>query len=66
LHKVLSYAAREVLDLCFTLLDAAAIMPYYFYLCDVIPGGEHWRLSPAPPGRGRSRGGGTVGVMSPQ
>jgi KamA family protein len=34
-----------LLDLCFALLDEAAIMPYYFYLCDMIPGAEHWRLS---------------------
>ena len=34
-----------LLDLCFALLDEAAIMPYYFYTCDMIPGSEHWRLS---------------------
>jgi lysine 2,3-aminomutase len=34
-----------MLDLCFALLDEAAIMPYYFYMCDMIPGSEHWRLS---------------------
>ncbi|MFG2600643.1 KamA family radical SAM protein [Streptomyces sp. NPDC048462] len=33
-----------LLDLCFALLDSAGIMPYYFYLCDMIPGAEHWRL----------------------
>jgi lysine 2,3-aminomutase len=27
------------------LLDEARIMPYYFYMCDMIPGSEHWRLS---------------------
>jgi lysine 2,3-aminomutase len=27
------------------LLDGAAIMPYYFYLCDLIPNAEHWRLA---------------------
>jgi lysine 2,3-aminomutase len=26
------------------LLDHAKIMPYYFYLCDMIPNSEHWRL----------------------
>ena len=36
-----------LLDLCFALLDGAGIMPYYFYLCDIIPGAEHWRLSVA-------------------
>jgi lysine 2,3-aminomutase len=34
-----------LLDLCFALLDEAQIMPYYFYLCDMIPGSEHWRLA---------------------
>jgi lysine 2,3-aminomutase len=34
-----------LLDLCFALLDEAGIMPYYFYLCDMIPGSEHWRLA---------------------
>jgi lysine 2,3-aminomutase len=32
-----------LLDLCFTLLDHAKIMPYYFYMCDMIPNAEHWR-----------------------
>jgi len=36
---------KELLDLCFTLLDHAKIMPYYFYQCDMIPNAEHWRLS---------------------
>jgi len=35
----------QLLDLCFALLDEAAIMPYYFYMCDMIPFSEHWRLS---------------------
>jgi lysine 2,3-aminomutase len=38
-------SARALLDLCFGLLDGAGIMPYYFYLCDLIPGAEHWRLT---------------------
>jgi lysine 2,3-aminomutase len=38
-------SAPALLDLCFTLLDEAGIMPYYFYMCDMIPGSEHWRLS---------------------
>jgi lysine 2,3-aminomutase len=37
--------ADGLLDLCFALLDEAQIMPYYFYMCDMIPGSEHWRLS---------------------
>lgn len=35
--------AHSLLDLCFALLDRARIMPYYMYLCDMIPGSEHWR-----------------------
>jgi lysine 2,3-aminomutase len=34
-----------LLDLCFALLDGAGITPYYFYMCDMIPGAEHWRLT---------------------
>ncbi len=44
LHGV-NDSADALLDLCFTLLDEAGIMPYYFYMCDMIPGSEHWRLS---------------------
>jgi lysine 2,3-aminomutase len=36
---------HALLDLCFRLLDGAQIMPYYFYMCDLIPYSEHWRLS---------------------
>jgi lysine 2,3-aminomutase len=36
-----------LLDLCFGLLDGAQIMPYYFYMCDMIPFSEHWRVSVA-------------------
>ncbi len=35
----------QLLDLCFALLDEAGIMPYYFYMCDMIPNAEHWRLA---------------------
>ncbi|MGL5865702.1 MAG: KamA family radical SAM protein [Dermatophilaceae bacterium] len=34
----------ELLDLCFALQDDAGITPYYFYMCDMIPFAEHWRL----------------------
>ena len=27
------------------LLDHGKIMPYYFYICDMIPNAEHWRTS---------------------
>jgi lysine 2,3-aminomutase len=36
-----------LLDLCFALLDEASVTPYYFYMCDMIPGAEHWRLTVA-------------------
>ncbi|WP_206664080.1 KamA family radical SAM protein [Thermomonospora catenispora] len=35
---------EDLLDLSFALLDEAQIMPYYLYMCDMIPGSEHWRL----------------------
>ena len=37
--------SEALLDLCFGLLDDAGIMPYYFYMCDMIPNAEHWRLA---------------------
>jgi len=39
--------SKDLLDLCFRLLDDAKIMPYYFYMCDMIPNSEHWRVSVA-------------------
>ena len=44
LHGV-NDSADALLDLSFALLDEARIMPYYFYMCDMIPGSEHWRVS---------------------
>ena len=38
-------SAGALLDLCFVLLDEAGVTPYYFYMCDMIPGAEHWRLT---------------------
>ena len=38
---------KALLDLCFMLQDHARILPYYFYMCDVIPNSEHWRTSVA-------------------
>jgi lysine 2,3-aminomutase len=40
-------SASDLLELCFVLLDHAKIMPYYFYMCDMIPNAEHWRTSVA-------------------
>jgi lysine 2,3-aminomutase len=34
----------RLLDLCFALHGEAGIEPYYFYLCDMIPNAEHWRV----------------------
>jgi lysine 2,3-aminomutase len=36
---------EALLDLCYMLLDHAKVMPYYFYMCDMIPNSEHWRMS---------------------
>jgi lysine 2,3-aminomutase len=35
--------AADLLDLCFALQGEANILPYYFYMCDMIPNAEHWR-----------------------
>jgi lysine 2,3-aminomutase len=40
-------SVNALLELCFTLLDRANVMPYYFYMCDMIPNSEHWRISVA-------------------
>ncbi|MFD2415283.1 KamA family radical SAM protein [Amycolatopsis pigmentata] len=34
-----------LLDLCFALQGEANILPYYFYMCDMIPNSEHWRVA---------------------
>jgi lysine 2,3-aminomutase len=36
---------KDLLELSFTLLDRCGITPYYFYMCDMIPGSEHWRTA---------------------
>ncbi|HWC14481.1 MAG TPA: lysine 2,3-aminomutase [Actinomycetota bacterium] len=36
---------EALLDLSFTLLDKTKVTPYYFYMCDMIPNAEHWRLA---------------------
>ncbi|MGB5951182.1 MAG: lysine 2,3-aminomutase [Ornithinimicrobium sp.] len=38
-------SSKDLLDLCFALSDGASITPYYFYMCDMIPYAEHWRVS---------------------
>lgn len=37
-------SAESLLDLCFALHGEAGIVPYYFYMCDMIPNAEHWRI----------------------
>jgi lysine 2,3-aminomutase len=37
----------DLLELCFALQGEASILPYYFYMCDMIPNSEHWRVSVA-------------------
>jgi lysine 2,3-aminomutase len=36
--------SKDLLELSFMLLDHAKILPYYFYMCDMIPNAEHWRV----------------------
>ena len=36
---------KALLDLCFKVVDHCQITPYYFYMCDMIPNSEHWRVS---------------------
>ena len=45
LMRTVNASTTAVLDLCFALLDEAQITPYYFYMCDMIPHSEHWRIS---------------------
>ncbi len=45
LMRGVNNSSETLLELCFTLLDRARIMPYYFYMCDMIPNAEHWRLA---------------------
>ena len=35
---------KALLDLCFRLQDHGSVTPYYFYMCDMIPNSEHWRV----------------------
>jgi lysine 2,3-aminomutase len=37
--------SEDLLDLCFGLQGEAGILPYYFYMCDMIPNAEHWRVA---------------------
>jgi lysine 2,3-aminomutase len=43
LMRGVNATADDLLDLCFALQGEANILPYYFYMCDMIPNSEHWR-----------------------
>jgi lysine 2,3-aminomutase len=43
LMRGVNSSPAELLDLCFALQGEANILPYYFYMCDMIPHAEHWR-----------------------
>nr|WP_240519423.1 lysine 2,3-aminomutase [Amycolatopsis antarctica] len=45
LMKGVNDTPEQLLDLCFALQGEANILPYYFYMCDMIPNSEHWRVS---------------------
>lgn len=45
LMRGVNSTSKDLLDLCFALIDEASITPYYFYMCDMIPSAEHWRLA---------------------
>ena len=45
LMRGVNASQADLLDLSFALLDGAKVTPYYFYMCDMIPNSEHWRLS---------------------
>jgi lysine 2,3-aminomutase len=45
LMRGVNATADDLLDLCFALQGEAGILPYYFYLCDMIPNAEHWRVA---------------------
>ena len=47
LMRGVNATTHSLLDLCFALQDEAEILPYYFYMCDMIPNAEHWRVSVA-------------------
>jgi len=45
LMRGVNATAEDLLDLCFALQGEAGILPYYFYMCDMIPNAEHWRVA---------------------
>jgi lysine 2,3-aminomutase len=45
LMRGVNATSGDLLDLCFALQGEANILPYYFYMCDMIPSAEHWRVA---------------------
>ncbi|MGM1063648.1 KamA family radical SAM protein [Saccharothrix sp. Mg75] len=45
LMKGVNATPDDLLDLCFALQGEANVLPYYFYMCDMIPNAEHWRVA---------------------
>jgi lysine 2,3-aminomutase len=45
LMRGVNATSESLLDLCFALQGEANILPYYFYMCDMIPNAEHWRVA---------------------
>jgi lysine 2,3-aminomutase len=45
LMRGVNATSADLLDLCFGLQGEAGILPYYFYMCDMIPNAEHWRVA---------------------
>ncbi|MFH8515275.1 KamA family radical SAM protein [Streptomyces gelaticus] len=45
LMRGVNTTAKALLDLCMVLQGEANILPYYFYMCDMIPNAEHWRVA---------------------
>ncbi|WP_237112818.1 KamA family radical SAM protein [Mycobacteroides abscessus] len=45
LMRGVNATSDDLLDLCFALQGEANILPYYFYMCDMIPNAEHWRVA---------------------
>jgi lysine 2,3-aminomutase len=45
LMRGVNATTADLLDLCFALQGEANILPYYFYMCDMIPNAEHWRVA---------------------
>ena len=45
LMRGVNATSSDLLDLCFGLQGEAGILPYYFYMCDMIPNAEHWRVA---------------------